>query len=571
MHAVRRLIVVTGLLAGVLGPAAVHGASAETAETASADSAPVAQSALDAKTLYQFLLAEIAGARGQLGGSVRAYLELARDTRDPRIAKRAAEIALFARDMGAATEAARLWNEIDPDSAEAQRVLTGVLMRTGARIDELESHLAKALAGAGVRLPQHLLGLNGAMARVENKQAAREVIDRVTEPYLTQPEAHFARAHAAFNANDTAGALGHLDTALERRPDWEPAVMMKAQLLQHEQPDEAIALLKAYSESHPDSYQAKLALARSLAASKRYREARDAFEAVLENSPEDSDALNSSALLSMQIEDWPAAERRLHELMRANPDNGDRVRLLLGQVAAARDNDTLAEQYYRAVGSGDEQIQAQFLLARLQSKRGEYDLARQTLQGIEGDDEVLRRARVAEAQVLRDSGQFQAAFDMLEDELSRSEQDPDLLYETALLAERLGHTDIMEGRLRTLLDADPDNAHALNALGYSFADRGVRLDEAYTLIKRANELSPEDPFILDSLGWVHFRKGEHGRALELLKQAYDQRNDPEIAAHVGEVLWAMDRRDEARRIWNEASERHPDSKELQAVIGRYAQ
>ena len=567
MHAVRRLIVVTGFVAGVLGPVAVR---AETVQPTAGD-APAAQSALDAKTLYQFLLAEIAGARGQLGISVRAYLELARDTRDPRIAKRAAEIALFARDMGAATEAARLWNEIEPDSAEAQRVLTGVLMRTGARIDELEAHLAKALAGAGMRLPQHLLGLNGAMTRVEDKQAAREVIDRVTEPYLTQPEAYFARAHAAFNANDATGALGHLDGALAHRPDWEPAVMMKAQLLQHERPDEAIALLRAYAEAHPESHQAKLVLARSLAAAKRYEEARDAFDSVLETSPDDTDALNSSALLSMQIEDWPAAERRLHELLRASPDNGDRVRLLLGQVAAARDNDTLAEQYYRAVLSGDEQIQAQFLIARLQSGRGEYDLARQTLQAIEGDDDVLRRARVAEAQVLRDAGRYQDAYELLEDELSRSEQDPDLLYETALLAERLGRTDVMEGHLRTLLDVNPDNAHALNALGYSFADRGVRLDEAYTLIKRANELSPEDPFILDSLGWVHFRKGEHDRALELLQQAYGQRSDPEIAAHVGEVLWAMDRRDEARQVWSEASERHPDSKELQEVIGRYAQ
>ncbi|MCB1908146.1 MAG: tetratricopeptide repeat protein [Rhodocyclaceae bacterium] len=567
MHAVRRSIIVTALLAGVLGTTVVR---AEKADQAPAEAA-VGDSSLSAETLYLFLLGEIAGARGHLDVSVRAYLQLARSTRDPRVAKRAAEIALFARDMGAAAEAARLWNEIDPDSAEAQRVLTGVLMRTGARIEELEAHLAKALAGAGVRLPQHLLGLNGAMARVENKQAAREVIDRVTEPYLTQPEAHFARAHAAFNANDTAGAQGHLDRALERRPDWEPAVMMKAQLLQHERPDEAIALLGDYAARHPDSHQAKLALARSLAAVKRYKDARDAFDAVLESSPDDSDALNSSALLSMQIEDWPAAERRLHELLRANPDNGDRIRLLLGQVAAARDNDTLAEQYYRAVGSGDEQIQAQFLLARLQSKHGEYDLARQTLHAIEGDEDVLRRARVAEAQVLRDAERYQEAYDLLDEELQRSERDPDLLYETALLAERLGRTDVMEGRLRMLLDVNPDNAHALNALGYSFADRGVRLDEAYSLIKRANELAPEDPFILDSLGWVHFRKGEHGRALELLRQAYDQRSDPEIAAHVGEVLWAMDRRDEARRIWSEASERHPDSKELKEVIGRYAQ
>ncbi len=565
MQPVRRFLAIAGLFAGsyLIGPAF--------AETPPAKSQPAAeQSGLTGKIMYQFLLAEIAGARGRLDISVRAYLELARETRDPRIAKRAAEIALFARDMDAATEAARLWSELEPDSEEAQRVLSGVLMRTGARIDELEAHLAKALAGAGVRLPQHLLGLNGAMTRVADKAAARAVIDRVTEPYLEYGEAYFARAHAAFNADDPEGALTNLDGALERRPDWEPAVLMKAQLLQHEHPEQALSVLREYTGRHPDSRQAQLVLARSLAAAKEYREARDAFDKLLETVPEDADALNSSALLSMQIEDWPAAERRLHELMRATPDDGDRVRLLLGQVAAARGNDSLAEQYYRAVEEGDERIQAQFLMSRLQSKRGEVELARQTLRSIEGDEAVLRRARVAEAQVLRDAGRYQEAYDLLEAELTRRESDPDLLYETALLAERLGRTDVMEGRLRRLLDVNPDNAHALNALGYSFADRGVRLDEAYTLIKRASELAPEDPFIMDSLGWVHFRKGENDRALELLKRAYDQRSDPEIAAHVGEVLWAMDRRDEARQVWHEASERHPDSKELQEVIDRHA-
>ena len=519
--------------------------------------------------LYKLLLGEVAGARGKLDVSVKAYLDLARQTRDPRLARRAAEIALFARDFPAATEAAQLWNDIEPGSEDAQRVLAGVLMRTGARLDKLQAHLARALATAGERLPRHLLGLNGAMVRVDDKAAAREVIDRVTEPYLDRAEARFARAHAAFSAEDLAAAATELDEALVLRPDWEPAVLMKAQLLQQAQPEEALSLLKAFTEKHPDSKQGLVVYARSLAAAKRYAEARDAFDKLLEASPDDRELLNSSALLSMQIKDWPAAERRLHTLLRASPDDEDRVHVMLGQVAASRGNDKLAEQYYRAVGDGEHKLQAQLLIAQLLAKRGEHEAARAVLQAIEGDAADVRRARVAEAQVLRDAGRYGEAYQLLDKELGEDHDDPDLLYETALLAERLGKTEVMEGRLRMLLSVNPENAHALNALGYSFADRGVRLDEAYALISRALELQPDDPFILDSLGWVHFRRGEHDKALEVLQRAYSQRDDPEIAAHVGEVLWSLQRQDEARRVWSEAKERNPDSKELQKVIDRY--
>lgn len=571
MHPVFR-VVALALVGAMVLPGTVARAEEPAAEAESetrADEAALPKIELTAPILYQFLLSEIAGARGELDVSVQGYLDLARKTRDPRIARRAAEVALYARNLAAATEAAELWNSIEPDSEDAQRMLSGVLMRTGARLGDLEAHLAKALANAGSRLPQHLLGLNGAMTRVEDKKAAQDVILRVTEPYLDQAEAHFARAHAAFNAGDHDGARTYLDDALARRADWEPAVLMKAQLLQQAHTDEALALLKGFVERHPESRQANLVFARSLAAAKRYPEARDAFERLLEGSPDDVDLLNSSALLSMQIEDWAAAERRLHELLRVNPDDGDRIRLLLGQVAGGRGNDELAEQYYRSVEGGEHKLQAQLLTARLKARRGDYEGARNVLRAIEGDDAAIRRARVAEAQVLRDAGRYEEAYTLLDGELKQRDHDPDLLYETALLAERIGKVDVMEGRLRMLLDANPDNAHALNALGYSFAERGVRLDEAYSLIKRANELEPEDPFILDSLGWVHFRRGEHHKALEILRQAYDRRNDPEIAAHVGEVLWAMERHDEARRVWHEASERHPGSVELKETIRRF--
>ena len=186
--------------------------------------------------LYQFLLAEIAGARGQFDVAVPAYLDLARRTQDARIARRATEVAIYARQMPAATEAAQLWARLDPDSPDAKRILAGVMSRGGVSVDAIQAHLAKVLAESGDSLDRNLLGLNAALAQMQDKKAVRAIIERVTEPYLEHPEADFARAHAAFNAGDTLSAMTRIDQALALRSDWEPAVLMKAQLLQRDDP-----------------------------------------------------------------------------------------------------------------------------------------------------------------------------------------------------------------------------------------------------------------------------------------------------------------------------------------------
>ena len=280
--------------------------------------------------------------------------------------------------------------------------------------------------------------------------------------------------------------------------------------------------------------------------------------------------VNAVGLLSMQIEDWDEAEKAVRQAARVAPDDADRVRFHLAQIAEARGKRDLAIERFREVGEGEQYMQARVRLAHLLAEKGEVEAARQALHEISGDADVQHRVRLAEAQVLRDAGRDQEAFDLLDEGLLERPDDGDLLYESALLAERMGRHEVMEGRLRKLIALEEDNAHALNALGYSLADRGERLEEAQSLIDRAAALSPDDPFIMDSQGWVRFRRGDVKGGLETLERAYKIRPDPEIAAHIGEVLWALDRREEANRVWREAQAKFPDNSALREVIERFA-
>lgn len=526
---------------------------------------------LSAQVFYEFMLAEVAAARGQFDVAVPAYLDLARRTRDPRIARRATEVALFARQLPAAGEAARIWSEADPNSAEAKRVLAGVLIGGGAaRMDEAQTQLARILAQAGDHLPQTLLGLNRALGQVQDKAAVRGAIDRVTEPYLQLPEAHFARAQAAYIAQDVAAASGEIDQALALRPDWELAVLFKAQLLQARDPREARLFLADYVARNPTSQVGRVAYARALAGDRQYEEALVEFRRLLAERPDDPELIKATAVLAMQANQLDEADRLFRQLLTAEPQDADGVRLYLGQIADRRKRYNEAIEWYRGVQDEPQRAEAQLRMAQSMASAGRLDEARKLLRALPGDEAAVTRHRLAEAQILRDAGKNEEAYGVMEQALRAQPDDPDLLYESAMLAERLGHLEVMENRLRKLIALKPDSSHAYNALGYSLADRGLRLAEAEDLIRKAMELAPDDPYITDSMGWVLFRRGDAPGAVVYLEKAYRLRPDPEIAAHLGEVYWKQGRKDEARRLWAEALKANPDNEELKSVQKRFA-
>lgn len=524
---------------------------------------------LTPQILYQMLLAEIAGQRGDLNFSTRAYIDLARTTRDPRIAKRAAEVAMFSRQNDAAVEAARLWAEVDPESPQAQQMLAGVLVGTN-RLDEAQQHVAKLLEQEGPALPGALLRLNRLFARQVDKAQVSQMVDKLTEPYLNVPEAHLARGEAALNAGDNTKAVQAADQALKLRPTWETAVLLKAQAQRASSPEQSVETLKTFLSKNPKAREVRLNYARSLVNDKQYEKARAEFQKLLADFPDNSDVIYAVGVLSMQLNDFTAADKNLRKLLEMEYGEPNLIRLYLGQIAEEQKRTADALKWYGSVQPGEQYVPAQLRIANVLAQDGKIDEARRSLQQASATSNGDRiQFLLGEAQILRDSGRTEEAFNLLDQSLNAQPNQPDLLYETALLAERLGRIDVLEANLRHLIQIKPDHAQAYNALGYSFADRNERLDEAQKLIAKALELTPEDPFILDSMGWVLYRKGDLPGALTALKRAYGLRQDPEIAAHLGEVLWTMDRRDEAKKTWRDAAQANPKNEVLANAIKKF--
>jgi len=554
-----------------LQPNSQPAATKESAAEQEADDKRLPNIALTPKLLYHFLLAEIAGQRGQLTSAADLYLELAGETRDPRIARRATELALHGRRMESALESARLWYEVEPDSVQARQALISLLAAQG-KYDELKTALAALLAAEPQQIGQNLLHLNRMFARTGDRVAARGLVEALTAPYLQLPEAHYARALAAFEARDTATARNAIARALELKPDWETAALLLAQMTENRA--EALSILERFVSANPGARDARLAYARALVGEKRYADARREFNTLLAQSAADpaknGDVIFAIAVLSLQLNDTANAEKQLRRLVEIGHVEADKARFYLGQIAEEGKRWDEALQWFGAVGRGEHYLSARLHSASVLAKQGKLDEARRQLEDAEtANPQEKVQLLIGEAQLLREAGKLAEAHAVLAAGLETQPDQPDLLYETALLAEKLGRADELETRLRRLIALRPDHAHALNALAYSLAERNERLDEARALVDRALQLAPNDPFILDSKGWVLFRQGEPQAALEVLKTAFGIRPDPEIAAHVGEVLWTLGRQAEARTLWDTAKRDNPANEALIETIKRF--
>lgn len=520
--------------------------------------------------VFQVLLAEIALQRGDAQLASTAYADLAQRTRDPQVLERTVEVAGYARRFDLALDAARRWVEVEPDSKRAQQLLVSVMILSN-QFDDLAPTLVRMLEADRDALADNLLGLNRMFARNPDRAAVFRLIDKVCQPFFGIAEAHYAVAMAASSAGLRERALAETRRALELRPDWEMAVLLNAQLLLRESPGEAISLLQDFLAHHPRARDVELVLARVLIGERQYNEARHHFERLLKDFPDSPEIVYPAAMLALQQNDRDFAEAQLKHLLTLNLPDKSLAYYYLGQLAedAKRSDEALA--YYASVGAGEQYLAAQIRRAHLLAALGQLDAARSQLQQAHSATPEERvQLLIAESALLRDAKRTQAALDLLEQALVGQPDQPDLLYESALLAEKLGRMDILESRLRRLIELRPDSAQAYNALGYSYADRNLRLAEARELIEKALKLSPDDTFIIDSLGWVLYRQGDLAGALSALERAYAQRDDPEIAAHLGEVLSVLGRGDEARRILTEARKKYPDSDTLADAVKKFA-
>lgn len=531
-------------------------------------SQPAESSSLSKDVMYKILIAEFAGRRGQVDVALDNYLEVAEATRDPSVAERAVRIAVFSRDQERGLRASRLWTEIAPQNLDARRVHGALLMRAD-RLDEAIEELAVIVEPPNDNVTRFSL-IGDMLAREKDKSAAVQVMDRIVIRHPDNTDATFAYVQLLGRTGDYGAALNLLDGFLEKVPDHERAVIYKAGLLQREgRTTEALDVLAGYLERAPQSEDVRMTYARLLVDAKRYEDARSQFELLSTQNPEDGDVAYALGLLLLQTNRYVEAKTQFNRLVELGK-RVDAAYYYLGQIGESEEDFNAALDAYKRVGDGDHRLNSQIRVAMLLAEQDKVPQARAHLHGIRvnNQQEAVRVYR-SEAEILVRKERLSDAMTVYDAALEDFPQNGDLLYARAMLAEKLDLLDILERDLRDILSREPNNADALNALGYTLADRTDRYEEALEFIKRAYELRPDDHYIVDSLGWIMYRLGRYDEALKYLRRAMELKGDPEVAAHLGEVLWVMGDKQEARKIWETALESTPEDKRLLDVIKRF--
>ena len=524
---------------------------------------------LSDELLYEYLLTEIASQRGHQALALEGSADLARKTRDPRLARRAAQLAVESGQMGRAIEALRQWQEVEPGAAVAGRMLSSILLR-GGRLEEARLEYAKQLQAAGANPGPVFMQVFQQAVVYPDRQAALKLLRDLAQPYPQVAEARWTVAQLAQLAGDVDLALSEAKQARSLRPDWDVAVSLEAQLLLKSEPQQGLETLRRYLGSHPDAREIRLQYARALLEQKQYKPAREEFQRLAQDNPDNPDMAFAIALISLQLKDFQGAEEQLRKSLGAGKKDQDRVQYYLGQLSEAKESDDEAMAYYREVRDGEHRFAAQLRLLYLLNKRDGLEAARAHLQQIRADNNQQRVQLVLiEAQLLREAQRHADAYRVLQQGLEKLPNHPDLLYETAMLADKNGKHDAAERLLRKLIQLKPDHAHAYNALGYSLLERNERIAEALTLVEKALQLAPEDAAIMDSVGWGYYRNGRLDDSVNMLRRAYAGNPDPEVASHLGEVLWMRGDKDEAQKVWQDSLKSHPDSAQLQAVIKKF--
>jgi tetratricopeptide (TPR) repeat protein len=537
-------------------------------EKASPGSIPAQE--LSAKVFYQMMLAEIAGQRNRLNLAVSTYLELARSTKDPRVSQRATEVALFAQNSKAALEASRLWAEQDPESERATQTLSGLLVGEG-KLVEARPYLEKILSKAGAQVGALFMNVHSLVARQSDKSAVLDLVTALVKPYANVPEAQYALALAAIDANKNDIAKAALQQADKNRPGWEPAALLQAQMLQSGKNPQAVMIFyRGFLEKYPKSQDVRLMYARLLVDQKAFEKAREQFELLLKNGPDNPEISLAVGLLSMELKDWPSAESNMKNVLAYGYKEPDTARYYLGQIREEQQDWNGAIEWYGKVEKGEQFVPARMRIAAMLAKQNRLGEARELLHSLPAETPQQKTLLIqVDAQLLSETKDYQGAYDTLTAGLVKVPDSVELLYDRAMVADKLDKLSLLEADLRKIIALKPDHAHAYNALGYSLADRTSRYSEALELIQKAVALMPDDPFIMDSLGWVQYRLNKLQESEKTLRQAFSRQPDPEIAAHLGEVIWKGGREDEAIKFLKLNLEAHPDNEVLRTAIERY--
>ncbi|MBS0339272.1 MAG: tetratricopeptide repeat protein [Proteobacteria bacterium] len=544
--------------------------------------APAQPSAMTAQIFYEVLVGELTLRSGDPGTSYGLILDSARRTRDPQLFQRATEIALQSRSGDAALAAARAWKQAIPDSRDARRLELQILVALNRLPETVEPLRTELAATPQVEKPVLMNVIARNYARATDKKQAASVVEQALSDELKNP-AMAAPAWAAIGrvrlaAEDNAGAMDAARKGLQADPAGEAPAVLALDLMDANQA-EAEGLVKTFLNNPKANPGVRMGYARELAQDRRYAESTSQLTILTRQYPELPEPWLLLGSLQAQAKQDAAAESSIKKyiaLTQKQVDGDERplagmtqAYFVLSQTAEHRKDYRAAEGWLAKIDSPEDLTATQLRRAMLLARQGKLDEGRELIRALPGDTpEQQRQKLMAEVQLLRDTKHYQEAYDLLAKASAAAPNDADLIYDQAMVAEKLNRMDDMERLLRRLIAMKPDNQNAYNALGYSLADRNVRLDEARTLIQKAVQLAPDDPFIADSLGWVEFRRGNTQEATRILEAAYKQRPDPEIGAHLGEVLWTSGQRDRAMAIWKEALQADAENETLQETLKR---
>ena len=559
------------------------GSQSGLAQTAASSAQDDNNSSMSAELFYQLLLGEVNALGGEPGLGYQLILDAARKTGDARLYRRATDIALQARSGESALQSARAWRQAIPASRDANQYVLQILIGLNRGVEVAEPLKRELAATSGDELLRTINNLPRLFARLGDKKQALALVEQGLADYLANPSAgatawtSIGRMRA--DAADPAGALEAAQRGSTMDASADGPAILALSLMDPKVP-QAESLVKRYLQGKP-SADVRLDYARALLTSQRFAESAAQVKIVTTEQADNAQAWLLRGVLEQQEKQTAAAEQSLQRYVelatRQRPGDGAEVPgrgltqayLSLSELAVLRKDDAAAQSWLARIDNPQEMVNVQSRRAAILARQGKLAEARALIQALPQTNAAESRMRLgAEIQLLRDSKQYRIAFELLKSAIAANPDDADLMYDQAMIAEKIDDLAEMERLLRKVILARPESANAYNALGYSFADRNIRLEEARQLIVKALEYAPGDPFISDSLAWVEFRVGNLPEALRILQKAFGDKPDAEIAAHLGEVLWVMGEQSKAVLVWKQGIELNPENETLLETLKR---
>jgi tetratricopeptide (TPR) repeat protein len=517
---------------------------------------------------FHVMAGEMAAGRQQPALAAKELLRALDFAADPQVAAQATKQALLANDEELALQAARKWQAVEPNSLDAREVITRLALRSGLN-DEAYTECASIVRDhpGGIDDGFHHVALLLQQEPAE-AAAALALMDRLVAQYPKQAGAYQAQGLLALRYGKLDLAEHAAREAISLKPSKEASLLLVGVLVKKGDIGGADQIMDGVLKNNPDSGEARLGYARLLIESDQREHGREQLEKLLKDEPGNVDAHFNLGLLA--VDDRKLDEAEAHfQIVAKTPERVGDAEYFLGRVAELRHQPKQALAHYEKVTNGQQGLDAAIRRAAMLAKLGKLEDARAVLEALrEQFPPLADRFLMAEGEILLDAGAYDEALELYGDALKDEPEDTDLLYSRSLVYERMNRVGDSEADLRKILSKMPDDARALNALGYTLIVHTDRLDEADKLVSKALQLTPDDPAVIDSMGWLRFRQGRPQDALPLLQKAYSQFPDGEVAAHLGEVLWVLGSKEQAHQLLVQASKTDPDNSQLRDTLKR---